>query len=40
MNLKKLAKMLDMREQKERQRFGLTTFFTKNLIKIEKWCWA
>lgn len=29
MNLKKLAKMLDMREQKERQRFGLTTFFRK-----------
>ena len=40
MNLKKLAKMLDMREQKERRRCGFTTFFRKNLIKIEKWCWV
>lgn len=40
MNLKKLARILAVREEKEGLFSAIKVFWTENLSRIEKWCWA
>ena len=40
MNLKKLAKILAKREEKERLFSAFTDFWMKKPLQTEKWCWA